>query len=1138
LTRPTISTSFVYEIDGKGSGNMGSLIARGGIALAIGLLWVGIATPQLARGAYEFDPVLSLTGACGTGAPDTVADPGCPYPPPPDGPSGRFDEPLSIAIDAYGNEYVASYAENSFSEGSVKGRIDVFDDEGNFITEISSTYGAKSITVDSEGNLYAMEHVKGKPTQVVRYSPTVYKPLAREIKYDKPKEAVPVSEVLPGGLAIDISNDHLFVSTGGTTIREYSSTKEGNLLLATITHEKLKVANWVAVDADRRRLYASYCKNTIKECGVLVFEADAPHALLKEIDGSSVPNGEFRSEKGWTSIAVDEETGHFLIEDLAGTDNVYEFDADYEYVSTTAFTAFQPGNGIQIAISNSPLNPTAKNLRYLFVPVPVSAGRALAFKPPQIERAPKVLASSVTNISEEEAELQATIHPEGDQTTYVFEYVTQEAFDEEGFASALVTEEGEISATSGPTLVFGLVEGLVPGQAYRFRVIAKNLAGEAEGEGGFTTYSDAPSGPALCSNQVLRTGPSALLPDCRAFELVTPPDTNGRPLLGAGVEGDRFGMVNASPLGGAVSYEVVGGPLPGTEGTGGLHGDPYRATRSTSGWTTALIGPSGAESSQPVPGSISPDQGYSFWAAGGIGSAVVNENEARYVKYPDGHSEFIGRGTLGADVRARGRLITENGSHIIFQTVNLGGALAQQLEPNAPPAGTEAVYDRTRDSVTGEEVTHVVSLLPGNVTPAASEDATYLNASADGEGIAFEIAGTLYLRVGNAVTYEIDDSVTFAGVSEGGKRVFFVRGGDLFAFDTEANKEIAFSSVGNAIPVNVAPDGTRAYFVTTSVVPGGGQNPNGAFAKAGQQNLYLSEEGDITFVATVTARDVEGETVLSGVKRDGLGLWAEALVKSQPGAVPARVTPDGTVLAFHSRANLTRYDSEGVRQVYRYDDVADRLHCVSCIPTNTPAAGGASLQSFKPTTGAPFGRYGFVSNLRSDGKRLFFESTEALVSTDADEAQDVYEWEESGTGTCDRPGGCIYLISSGHSARDDFLFGVSSSGDDVFFATDDILVAGDSGTLSIYDARVDGGFAAAAPRICQEVDFCRGQASPPPSLPIPPSEALGPGASPRKPPFRCPKGKRKIKRKGKVRCVKKPRKHQQRKAGAKRGAAK
>jgi hypothetical protein len=185
---------------------------------------------------------------------------------------------------------------------------------------------------------------------------------------------------------------------------------------------------------------------------------------------------------------------------------------------------------------------------------------------------------------------------------------------------------------------------------------------------------------------------------------------------------------------------------------------------------------------------------------------------------------------------------------------------------------------------------------------------------------------------------------------------------------------------------------------------------------------------------------------------------------------------------------------------------------------------------------APIDTHVRVPNLRPDGKRILFQSSEALAMADTDGVQDVYEWEAQGVGSCQAPGGCIYLISSGQSARDDHLFGASESGDDVFFLTSDLLVGQDKDeTPSIYDARVNGGFPEPVTEDC-DAESCRPPLLLPPPLPSPgmlPSPHSGNLPQGKK----CAKGKRKVTRHGKTRCVKKHRKHQ-RKAGKKGGAGK
>jgi hypothetical protein len=1131
---------------------MSSSIYRNLYAVILGTLLAFIAaSPATAAElpAYELDPTLSLRGDCKVDSVDPVPDPSCvgaplAYPAPPNGPSAPFKEPRAVAVDSFGTEYVASWVDSNDTEG----RIDVFDDEGFFVTEVAAP-SVKSIAVDSKGNLYVFEDTGN----IVRYPPSEYEPEAGDIAYENPAVAVTTTGFV-GALAVDASNDQLFVSASGTITR-YGSAVEGNGELESFS--LAAGADWteaIAIDAQRKRIYVTFCPaGKTTGCGVQVLERDAPHTLLKEIlEVPTTPTpSKFAADFARMGLAVDEKTGDFFIGDIPAAKTVYRFNKDYEYLSRLKSSVFQANISIQIAVSNGKRSLAAEpcdypgpdvpageacNRHYLFVPVlEKSNARALAFHPPD-EIAPVIEEVSTGGIGETEAELVAEISPGGLDTEYAFQITTQADFEAEGFEGATTVGGGTISEDKLTTEVSVNATGLTPGETYRFRVVAENDLGKAVEEGQneavFLTYDDATS-TSTCSNQVFRIGASARLPDCRAYELVTPADTQGRAPKGVGFVGNLFPTVESSPSGDALWFRIIGGSLSESSGVGGFEGDPYVARRGVSGWSSTLEGASGEEATVSIAGSTSPDQGYSFWSARIEGPLVIDGIETQYVRYPDGHSELIGRGRLGTDPRATGKLITEDARHIIFETIQLGSGMPIQLEEEAPPTGTRAVYDRTPD-----EVTHVVSLLPGDVTPAPGQNAAYVGASPDGEGIAFSIGTTLYLRVGNETSYEIGTGVKFAGVSEGGERIFYVEDGDLLAFDTSSEQVIEFSTAGEVTPVNVASEGARAYFVSEKVF--GGANPQEELAQAGEQNLYLSEEGAISFVGTVTDRDVDGEA--EGTT-DGLGLWTEVLA-TQPAKDPSRLNPDGSVLLFQSRANLTGYDPGKSPQVFRYDSVTERLYCISCIPTGAPASGGASLETvtFDSTAPPPLSPSAFVHNLTPDGNRVFFESTEALVSADTDGVRDVYEWEENEVGSCDRAGGCVYLISSGQSAKENFLYAHSQSGNDVFFSTEDALTGADGpGVASIYDAKVGGGFAAAIEDKCI-ADGCRPGTSQAPGLPVPAKPSPGAEDNLPKPnkPKTCPKGKRKVKKNGKVRCVKKKqqKKAKKGKAGTSRGAGK
>jgi hypothetical protein len=1133
-----------------------------GALVAVLALVAGSASAQASE--HVLNPTLSLTGACGISEVDPVADPGlCPIPPGTvfggapgaDHPSEALN-PNSVTTDSHGDIYVASYGSSITGEG---GRVDVFDPEGLFITE-KAVPAAQALAVDSKGNLYVVTTLKSK---IFRYPPSIYEPPTGEIEYAKP--AVEVTEEPADfhiAIAVDPLNDRLFVNFGGTGsegavgegINEFGSAAEGNKYIETIG-AGIPFGPYgigLAIDAARERIYASSIA-TLGHHLVYAFELEGSHAPLGTFDGSTRPEGS--AFGGFISLAVDESNGDLFVYDggEGGEEVVYEFAASEDgegklheqYVSTINYELkHHYVEGTQIAVDNGAQSPNgAKSIfgRYLFVPAfKTFPGHLFALGPPE-PKAPEVEIVSFSGVTEAEAQIEGKLKPNYVNTTYTIEYIPAQQFREQGetFAGAAVAAEGQIPAGGASVEVAAPAEGLEAGTAYRFRIRAENEKGSDEKEGEFATYPETPLSP--CENEAVRRGLSALLPDCRAYELVTPPNTNGRPPGGVNRLGTFFATREASPTGDAVSFQIEGGIIPGYEATGSWAGDPYGAHRTEAGWVSEHTGPDAAESPDTQPGGISPDQGYSFWrTAGGGGSAEIGGKPTTYLHYPDGHSALIGRGSLGADPYAVGKLISANGGHVIFESG--AEALAVQLEEGAPPAGTKAVYDRRIDPETGEEETKVVSLLPGNLTPAASEAADYEGASLDGEGVAFKIGKKLYLRYRDEATYEIAEEAAFAGVAEGGGRIFYLKGGNLFAYDVAKGKTVQFTNSSNATPVNIAGQGRVAYFASPSVLVGE-ENPTGAKAKAGQENLYRSKDGVIAFVGTLTNRDVEGE--FGGVETvDGLGLWMEIVGRGKSltnapgrfGADPSRATPDGSVLLFESRAKLTAYDPEGHAEVYRYDFTNKELACLSCNPTLAPATGEASLQSLKQSFSdtQPFTSYALVENLRPDGRRAFFQTTEALVPGDVDGLGDVYEWEAEGVGSCAEEGGCVYLISSGHSPRVDYLYAVGEAGDDVFIRSSDQLLEVDGEeTASLYDARVGGGFPEPAVEEECQGEGCKPGITPPPALGAPAEPALGAEDNVTEPRKQCPKGTRKVKN----RCVKKHHKHKHRQAGAKKKGA-
>lgn len=208
---------------------------------------------------------------------------------------------------------------------------------------------------------------------------------------------------------------------------------------------------------------------------------------------------------------------------------------------------------------------------------------------------------------------------------------------------------------------------------------------------------------------------------------------------------------------------------------------------------------------------------------------------------------------------------------------------------------------------------------------------------------------------------------------------------------------------------------------------------------------------------------------------------------------------------------MTAYQNAGHYELYLYDAATERLACVSCNPSGAPATSDASIFTEGQSLHHEFPYQ--TRALSDDGKRVFFNTAEALVPADSNNKSDVYEWEA----------GQVHLISSGSGEADSSFADASASGNDVFFVTRDRLVGQDEdGSLDLYDARVGGGIAAQSPAAASPPcagDACRTASEPAPLFASPGSQLIGvagnvvtpaskpPGRRAKKPAKRHPKAR-------------------------------
>jgi hypothetical protein len=550
-----------------------------------------------------------------------------------------------------------------------------------------------------------------------------------------------------------------------------------------------------------------------------------------------------------------------------------------------------------------------------------------------------------------------------------------------------------------------------------------------------------------CPNEEVRAEQgSARLSDCRAFELVTPEikADNGNIPLNA-----TYGF----PDGNHVFYLTIL-PIPGAQNGGFAN---VLSTRTPSGWVNTSLAP-------PATGPGEPDGLFSVPQANGVpfdqaaftgdfSQAFVDSGfdtdpldqdytalgqfkgtvDAYRLDLPGGAWSLAALPDTGpmtaslnsSNVELDGTFIagvSEDGSHVFFQSYD-----QLPVAPGTPsgPHPGDMLYDR----IGGH--TYAVGVLPDRRTISETcnvhlgdgeKDAVGQGNDArgaispDGSNVVFTmlpdgscLSPGVYLRENNATTIKLAGERYLARSSDGSVVFTGGGGGELFEYDVARDVTSTITTGGGFVASST--DGSRVYYL-------------------GVAGLYLWDKG--TSILIPTAGEGFANTTVIG-----------ALVNREEYAV---ATPDGSRLLFLDRANLTGYDSHGFSEAYVYDANSRSIACVSCNPTGAPPLGGTGLTQGSLNTLVPGYSEGLIY---PDGSRVFFETTDALVSQDTNGLSDVYEWEN----------GRVYLISSGQGTAGSTLSGASSNGDDVFFLTTDRLAPQDiESSAQIYDARVGGGF--------------------------------------------------------------------------------
>ncbi len=823
----------------------------------------------------------------------------------------------------------------------------------------------------------------------------------------------------------------------------------------------------------------------------------------------------------------------------------------FEVAGQTVPCAASPGSGnepVEVTATVTGLAPaTAYSYR---LAVTDANGTATSQEQPFTTfSAPTIDSTTVENAGYENATVTAKINPQGTASTYHFEYGTTGSY-----GTTVPIPDGPVGAGSEDVTVSVPLTGLNDAGTYHYRVVASNTWGVTNGpDHTFTTYTTPVQTADTCPNAEIRnTQFASTLPDCRAYELVSPPEKDG-----GNVAADN--LVLSTPDGNAIKYDSprAFGPITGAS----TFYEEYISQRSNNsqGWATHPISP--PQKAQVVNvGMPSMYLAFSedlskgvYFAMSPIGPGHENvaESENLYLRTdllnpnPDNY-ELLSDSSAPRPTKVQGfasreinfAAASKDFSHILFSSRDNLTPETSTLNPELPKA-----YEWHNGTVTlagilpnGEPAE---SSLPGAGEGAGSEtwgtDAMSSNGTRfiftggplTASDAFFPQGGNIYMRIDGERSIQLNVSerstpdpskapATFWGATADDSKVFFTTSRALTdeAIDPSAPRLLYMYDLN-------APEGKHLTLISVDHEPSEGFNEDhdrvvgmsvdslsadGGYVyftglnalvagqepvPYGQEELYVWHDGELR---TIGRQGVHGSE-----NREGYRGWSgkESYLMPQ-----FRVTRDGLHAVFESRsrsvAKRAGVNIEGCNdtvgtceELFEYDYTGDKLTCVSCNPSGALPVSSVETERFPPPDGVIANQWSQLQKrwLSSDGRFVFFDTQDALVPQDVNGHRDVYEY--------DSQAGRARLVSPGSCGCDSYFQEATPDGSDVFFMTHQSLVRADIDTAGdMYDARVNGGITGQnlPPVVACTGEECQGPVGSPPAFSVPSSASFsGPG---------------------------------------------
>ncbi len=612
----------------------------------------------------------------------------------------------------------------------------------------------------------------------------------------------------------------------------------------------------------------------------------------------------------------------------------------------------------------------------------------------------------------------------------------------------------------------------------------------------------------VCENETLRSSlGSSLLPDCRAYEMVTPPYKDGYPMF----------VQSFAANGEKAILDSVGG-LAGTPGTGegGLKPNLYIDERTVGGWRLSAM-------NAPLSEFVG-ELGYAFEAENGLSLWVQHTSHQSaktaelYVRSAGGTYARVGSVTPDALSSEAGEDVIEAatvpfdepvGATSDYQHVVLAAEQPQAIWPFDKTTVDKSLYEYSGVNneapvLVGEKGAKGRHELVADCgVHFGGEGAVYNAISRDGESIFFTVdpcgsapsTTEVYARLHGAMTTpmpaetidiserecsgaecEVESGKNFEGASENGEKVFFTStqkltegaadlttGGNAaeghgcassskgcnlyeynFALPAHSRLALVAGGASNVRGVaGIAEDGSHIYFVAEDEVPGGGENEFHHRPIVGEPNLYVYDTESKAASFIATLSNADEED------------WERQFIRPVQAA-----GENGQFLLFVSSAEGVTPDDtrEGLTQLFEYDTETRELVRV------TQGEEGFNDNGNSVTEGIPRASLENVLvghafdyktsenrlDVSSDGRTVVFQTAGELSprarSASSLGCKSVYEFRSEGPISA----GKVYLLSDGRDVQLNkgstcgaFVYGMDEDGSNVLVSTADPLLTSD-----------------------------------------------------------------------------------------------